>query len=262
MISRSAAAAAPLRASLRRTCSFQAADPDDLLLGLVDAAEPHPRSRLSPKDFASLQEPIPPLPAAALLPPEAVLISKAIRAYGGRFDGKAERFLRRHREFLTEAVVVAVLRSVRVPELCATFFLWAEGQVGYSHTVACYDALAEVLDFDDRAKTADRLLREIGEDDREVLGRLLNVIVRRCCRRGVWSEALEELGRLKDFGYRPSSATYNALVQVEMGFRVHREMSESGFSMDKFTVGCFAHALCKERRSADALDMIEGGFQA
>jgi hypothetical protein len=131
MISRSAAAAASLRASLRRTCSFQAADPDDLLLRLVDAAEPHPRSRLSPKDFAFLREPIPPLPAAALPPPEAVLISKAIRAYGDRFDGKAERFLRRHREFLTEAVVVAVLRSVRVPELCVTFFLWAEGQVGY-----------------------------------------------------------------------------------------------------------------------------------
>jgi hypothetical protein len=70
--------------------------------------------------------------------------------------------------------VVAVLRSVRVPELCATFFLCAEGQVGYSHTVACYDALAEVLDFDSRAKTADRLLREIGEYDREVLGTLLH----------------------------------------------------------------------------------------
>ncbi|GJN02508.1 hypothetical protein PR202_ga19867 [Eleusine coracana subsp. coracana] len=264
MISRSAAAAGSLRASLRRACSSQAAHPDNLLLGLVDAPELIPHSRLSPKDFAFLQDPAPPLRAAALPPPEAVLLSKAIRAFGTDFDGKAVRFLRRHRQFLTDAVVVAVLRSVRVPELCVRFFIWAEGQVGYSHTGACYDALAEVLDFDDRAKTSDRLLREIEEEDREVLGRLLNVLVRRCCRRGVWSEALEELGRLKDFGYRPSSATYNALVQVlaaagqmDMGFRVQREMSESGFSMDRFTVGCFAQALCKEGRSADALVMIE-----
>ncbi|KAL6903601.1 hypothetical protein ACP4OV_004414 [Aristida adscensionis] len=263
MISRRAAAATALRASLRRACSSHAVDSEDLLLGLVEAPEPHPPSRLSPKDFAFLQEPTPALPAAALPPPEAVLISKAIRAYGADFDGDAERFLRRHRDFLTDAVVVAVLRTVRDPELCARFFLWAERQVGYSHTGACYDALAEVLGFDDRARTAERLLREIGEDDREVLGRLLNVLVRRCCRRGVWSEALEELGRLKDFGYRPTGATYNALVQVlaaagqvDMGFRVQKEMSESGFCMDRFTVGCFAQALCKEGRWADALDMI------
>ncbi|PUZ47744.1 hypothetical protein GQ55_7G190800 [Panicum hallii var. hallii] len=264
MIRRHAAAATALRAYLRRACSSHAADPDDQLLGLVEAPEPRHGSRLSRKDFAFLQEPTPPLPAAALPSPEAVLISKAIRAYATDFDGKAERFLRRHREFLTDAVVVAVLRSVRDPELCVRFFLWAERQVGYSHTSACFDALAEVLSFEDRARTAERLLREIGEDDREVLGRLFNVLVRKCCRHGAWAEALEELGRLKDFGYRPLGATYNALVQVlatagqvDMGFRVQKEMSESGFCMDKFTIGCFAQALCKEGRYSDALDIIE-----
>ncbi|CAN6228636.1 unnamed protein product [Urochloa humidicola] len=264
MIRRHAVAATALRAYLRRACSSHAADSDDQLLGLVEAPKPRPGSRLSTKDFAFLKEPTPPFPAAALPPPEAALISKAIKAYATDFDGSAERFLRRHREFLTDAVVVAVLQSVRAPELCVKFFLWAERQVGYSHTSACYDALAEVLSFEDRARTAERLLREIGEDDREVLGRLLNVLVRKCCRHGAWAEALEELGRLKDFGYRPSGATYNALVQVlatagqvDMGFRVQKEMSESGFCMDKFTVGCFAQALCKEGRYSDALDVIE-----
>ncbi|ONM16473.1 Tetratricopeptide repeat (TPR)-like superfamily protein [Zea mays] len=266
MISRRAAATAALRASVRRACSSssRAADPDDQLLGLLEAPEPQRGPRLSSKDFAFLQVPTPVLHAAALPPPEAVLISKAIRAYASDFDGKAERFLRRHRDFLNDAVVVAVLRSVRTPELCVRFFLWAERQVGYSHTGACYNALAEVLHFDDRARTTERLLREIGEDDREVLGRLLNVIVRKCCRHGAWAKALEELGRLKDFGYRPSGATYNALVQVlatagqmDMGFRVQKEMSELGFCTDKFTVGCFAQALCKEGRWSDALVMIE-----
>ena len=214
MITRRAVAVA-LRASLRRACSSHAADSDDdPLFGLVDAPVPQPEPRLSPEDFAFIKHPTPALPAAALPPPEAVLISKAVRAYGADFDGKAERFLRRYREFLTDSVVVAVLRAVRSPELCVRFFLWAERQVGYSHTGACYDTLAEVLGFEDHARTAERLLKEIGEDDREVLGRLLNVLVRRCCRRGLWNEALEELGRLKEFGYRPSAVTYNALVQV------------------------------------------------
>lgn len=157
-----------------------------------------------------------------------------------------------------------MLRAVRSPELCVRFFLWAERQVGYSHTGACYDALAEILGFEDPARTAERLLREIGEDDREVLRRLLNVLVRRCCRHGLWDEALEELGRLKDFGYRPSAVTYNALVQVlasagqvEMGFRVQKEMSASGFCMDRSTIGYFAQALCKVGRWADALNMLE-----
>lgn len=263
MITRRAAAVA-LRTSLRRACSSHAANSDDPLFGLFDASAPHPEPRLLPKDFAFIKHPAPALPAAALPPPEAVLISKAVRAYGADFDGKAERFLRRYREFLTDSLVVAVLRAVRSPELCVRFFLWAERQVGYSHTGACYDALAEVLGFEDRALTTHRLLREIGEDDREVLGRLLNVLVRRCCRRGLWGEALEEVGRLKDFGYRPSAVTYNALVQVlasagqvEMGFRVHKEMSASGFCMDRSTVGCFAEALCKDGRWTDALDMVE-----
>ncbi|XP_037478265.1 pentatricopeptide repeat-containing protein At1g06710, mitochondrial-like [Triticum dicoccoides] len=263
MITRRAAAVA-LRASLRRARSSHAADTGDLLPGLVDRSTPRPGPRVSLHDFAFIRDPAPAPPAAALPPPEVVLISKAVRAYGADFDGKAERFLRRYREFLTDSVVVAVLRAVRSPELCVRFFLWAERQVGYSHTGACYDALAEVLWFEDRARTAERLLREIGEDDRDVLGRLLNVLVRRCCRQGMWGEALEELGRLKDFGYRPSAVTYNALVQVlasagqvEMGFRVQKEMSASGFCMDRSTVGSFAQALCKEGRWGDALDMIE-----
>uniref|UniRef100_A0A0E0PAU7 Pentacotripeptide-repeat region of PRORP domain-containing protein n=1 Tax=Oryza rufipogon TaxID=4529 RepID=A0A0E0PAU7_ORYRU len=268
MIRRRAAAVATLRASLRRTCSHAAGDSEDPLLGLVEPPappQPPPRSRLGPRDFEFLREPAAAAAAGALPPPEAVLISKAIRAFGADFDGKAERVLRRCRGFLTDSVVVAVLGAVRdAPELCARFFLWAERQVGYSHTGACYDALADALGFDGRARDAERLLREIGEEDREVLGRLLNVLVRRCCRGGMWNEALEELGRLKDFGYRPSKVTYNALVQVlssagqvDLGFRVQKEMSESGFCMDRFTVGCFAHALCKEGRWADALDMIE-----
>ncbi|KAK2633119.1 hypothetical protein EUGRSUZ_L00553 [Eucalyptus grandis] len=74
----------------------------------------------------------------------------------------------------------------------------------------------------------------------------------------------EELGRLKDFGYRPTQSTYNALVQVflkadrlDTAYLVHREMSDSGFHMDGRTLGCFAYSLCKSGKWREALALIE-----
>ncbi|KAF2309433.1 hypothetical protein GH714_002426 [Hevea brasiliensis] len=76
--------------------------------------------------------------------------------------------------------------------------------------------------------------------------------------------ALEELGRLKDFGYKASRSTYNALIQVflraerlDTAYLVHREMSGLAYSMDGFTLGCFAHSLCKAGKWRDALALIE-----
>ncbi|KAK7817169.1 pentatricopeptide repeat-containing protein, partial [Quercus suber] len=82
-----------------------------------------------------------------------------------------------------------------------------------------------------------------------------------CCRNGLWNLALEELGRLKDFRYKPTRWTYNALFlkadQLDTVYLVHREMSSSGFSMDEFTLGCFAQSLCKAGRWREALSLFE-----
>ena len=48
----------------------------------------------------------------------------------------------------------------------------------------------------------------------EILGKLLNFLIQKCCQNGLWNLALEELGRLKGFGYKPTRWTYNALIQV------------------------------------------------
>jgi len=58
---------------------------------------------------------------------------------------------------------------------------------------------------------------QIRDDDWELLRRLLNVLIQKCCRIGMWNVAMEELGRLKDFGYKASPTTYNALIQVFLG---------------------------------------------
>ncbi|PKA56286.1 Pentatricopeptide repeat-containing protein [Apostasia shenzhenica] len=195
---------------------------------------------------------------------DAILISQAITANHDRLDEKTLKFLRQFRGKLDKTLVIEVLSLVKVPELAVKFFIWAGRQIGYSHCTPTYDALLDVLGFDERNSVGQQFLREIGQNDREVLGRLLNVLVRKCCRNGLWNKALEELGRLKDLGYRPSRTAYNALVLVllsadrlDSAFLVHWEMSDSGCSMDRFTVGRFVHALCKAGRWEEALNILE-----
>jgi pentatricopeptide repeat protein len=42
-----------------------------------------------------------------------------------------------------------------------------------------------------------------------------------------------------------------------MAFSVHAEMFNSGFFLDKFTMGCFTHALCRAGRWVEALNLVE-----
>lgn len=159
-----------------------------------------------------------------------------------------------------------VMNNVNNPELCVKFFLWAGRQIGYSHTPLVYDKLLELLGCKGTGnyRVPLKFLMEIRDDDSDLLRRLLNFLVRKCCRNGWWNMALEEMGRLKDFGYKPSQTTYNALVQVflradklDTAYLVKREMLSYGFVMDRYTLSCFAYSLCKNGKCRDALDLIE-----
>ncbi|KAG6503434.1 hypothetical protein ZIOFF_035747 [Zingiber officinale] len=258
--------------------------PRDDLDGLVDAEfgflpngesadrQDHQEGSISLKDFAFLHE------AAAgdheahyeksagsgNFSEDAILIVNAIRACGSDFDHKTMETLRQFRGKLNESLVIEVLRLIKTPDLSLRFFIWAGRQIGYSHTDSVYDVLIEILGFDKKNRVPQDFLREIEQDDQEILERLLNVLVRKCCHNGFWNDALEELGRLKDFGYKPSKVTYNALLQVllsadQLGpaFLVHKEMSDAGFGLNRFTIGCYAQSLCKAGRWVEAINIIE-----
>ncbi|XP_012078862.1 pentatricopeptide repeat-containing protein At1g06710, mitochondrial [Jatropha curcas] len=198
---------------------------------------------------------------------DAVLISNAILNNDDGFGSKTQKFLRQFREKLSESLVAEVLNLVKNPELGIKFFIWAGRQIGYSHTQAVYNALLEMIEStnnNSNDRIPEQFLREIKDEDKEVLGKLLNVLIRKYCQNGLWNAALEELGRLKDFGYKASRLTYNALVivflraeKLDTAYLVHREMSNLGYSMDSFTLGCFAHSLCKAGKWRDALTLIE-----
>ncbi|XP_071900851.1 uncharacterized protein [Coffea arabica] len=195
---------------------------------------------------------------------DALLILDAVKNNDDGFGDKTQKFLRQFRHKLDEILVVDVLKNVQNVQLGVKFFTWAGRQIGYNHGLAVYDALLDLLGCNRNDRIQESFLQEIKNDDREVLGKLLNVLIKKCCRNGLWNLALEELGRLKDFGYKPSRATYNALVQVflrvdklESAALVHREMLDLGFKMDAYTLLCFTRSLCKEGKWREALDLIE-----
>ncbi|CAN1253310.1 Pentatricopeptide repeat-containing protein At1g06710, mitochondrial [Linum perenne] len=197
---------------------------------------------------------------------EAFMVADVISNVNDQFGKETLKLLKRHREKLSESLVIEVLKLLNSPELGLRFFIWAGQQIGYSHTLPAYDALLELLQRNngDDGRIPEQFLQQIESDDKEVLGKLLNVLIRRCCRNGLWNVALEELGRLKDYGYKPPRSTYNALVQVflraerlDTASLVHKEMSDLGYAMDGFTLGCFAHSLCKAGKWREALKLIE-----
>lgn len=243
-------------------------DPDCSISGngWIFGQENNKQVGVSVKDFAFLRDTAADCDSPFKLgfSEEAVLISEAIRSNSDGLNDETLNYLRQFRGRLYNNLVIEVLRLLNIPELAVKFFIWAGRQIGYSHNTLTYDALLDVLGFNEKKSVPQHFLREIELDDREVLGRLLNVLIRKCCRNGLWNVALEELGRLKDFGHRPSKTAYNALVQVllsadklDSAFLVHREMLDSGCSMDRFTIGCFVRTLCKAGRWEEALSILE-----
>ncbi|XP_050210359.1 pentatricopeptide repeat-containing protein At1g06710, mitochondrial [Mercurialis annua] len=199
------------------------------------------------------------------------LVAQAILTNHDDFGVNTQKFLRQFRPNLSHSFVVDVLNHMKnYPHLGIKFFIWAGRQIGYSHTLQVYNALLDIIETRNSSGTStdDRIphhfLLEIMDEEREVLGKLLNVLVRRYCQNGLWNAALEELGRLKDLGYKASGLTYNALLQVflrverlDTAYLVHREMSGLGYKMDGFTLGFFARSLCKAGKWRDALTLIE-----
>lgn len=260
---------------------ISASSSQDDLQGLVDPEDSFPPEdsrveSISSHEFAFLRDSL--LSSDVDMPKfdtgkcsnDAIVIANAILNNGDGFGNKTQKFLRQYKEKLSPSFVIEVLNLVKHPELVVKFFIWAGRQIGYSHTVPVYNALLEIMEsnsscnYNGNDRVPDQFLREIKDDDKEVLGKLLNVLIRKCCRNGLWNVALEELGRLKDFGYKPSRSTYNALIQVflraerlDTAYLVHREMLGMGYAMDEFTLGCFAHSLCKAGKWREALTLIE-----
>lgn len=237
----------------------------DNLDGLIEPSPDFPsKSRVS-EEFQFLREPftLEEKNGPGTSSNDVMTICGLIRDSDDRFGNKTQKKLREFRIVLNEGLVVEVLNFLNNAELGVKFFLWAGRQIGYTHSLHVFEALLDVLGCNKNEQVPDNFLKEIRDDDENVLRTLLNVLVQKCCRNGFWNLALEELGRLKDFGYKPSKDTYNALVQVfllsnklDTAYLLHREMRDAGMPLDFHTLGCFVKSMCKVGKWREALDLI------
>ncbi|EPS65531.1 hypothetical protein M569_09242 [Genlisea aurea] len=225
-----------------------------------------PPKHFSPKDYEFLKESVSPAKetTSKSLSDDVSSIVTAIREYDDGLGEESQNFLRRFRSKLHNNLVVDVIRNIHNPELGVKFFMWAGRQIGYNHSVAVYDALLELLTRNKIERVADHFLLEISNDDVQVLGKLLNLLIRKYCYNGMWNLALEELGRLKSSGCKPSKVTYNALLRIfleagklDAASLLHKEMIHLGFKMDEHVLHRFVRFLCKIGKWTDALNLVE-----
>ncbi|KAH1096100.1 hypothetical protein J1N35_013021 [Gossypium stocksii] len=196
---------------------------------------------------------------------DAVLIANTILSDNGELWYRTQIFLRQFRGSINEKLVVEVLNLVKMkPDLAVKFFIWAGKQSGYSHTVNVINSLLDLLESGNDDPIPEKFLLEIRDDDEVILKKLLNLLIGKYCENGLWNMALEELGRLKNFGYKPSRVTYCALVQVflqadrlDTAHLVYGEMSDAGFRMDGYTLRCYVYSLCRTGQWREALALIE-----
>ncbi|CAH9102776.1 unnamed protein product [Cuscuta epithymum] len=254
-------------------------DVSSRLPGLVTEEYRSDSPLFSPQEFAFLKDSLSARSTSGGMDDAVLLIKSVLREYGSSSNGclgeEAQKILRQLRDKLNPDLVARVLREVRDAELGVKFFMWAGRQIGYSHSVAVFDALLDAVltrepNNSYNAAVPEQILHGLMDDDKEVLGKLLNFFVLKCCRNGLWNLALEELERLKSLGYKPSRVTYNALILVflqvgklDSASLIYREMSGLGFKMDMHTLNCFTRSLCKEGKWREALDLMEKeGFAA
>jgi hypothetical protein len=136
---------------------------------------------LSARDFAFLQETtikrLPLESASFNFSPDSIIIWKVVKASrSSTFDNKTLKILRQLREKLNDSLVIDVIKLVKNPELCIKFFTWAGRQISYVHKGSTYNALIEILGFNERIGISHEFLKEIGDDDQEVLHKMLNVL--------------------------------------------------------------------------------------
>ncbi|KAL8098203.1 hypothetical protein AgCh_031099 [Apium graveolens] len=197
----------------------------------------------------------------ALLPDST--INDDVFSLVSAFTCNDDQLLRRFRPKLNHDFVIRVLKSLPNPHCCLEFFIWAGRQIGYSHSIPVYETFLDVLGCSHIRKLSDQLLGDLKHHDKEALRILLNVLITKYSKNGCWNLALEELARLKDFGYTPSRGTYNALLQVlleanklDTAILLHKDMLHFGLLMDTYTLGCFAYSFCKTGKWKQALDLI------
>ena len=172
--------------------------------------------------------------------------------------------LRNFGSMLTHGVVENVLNGLKSWKIAYRFFNWASEQGGFSHNCYTYNAMASCLSHARQNAPLSLLSKEIVNSRCAMSPGALGFFIRCLGSTGLVEEANFLFDQVKMMGLCvPNSYTYNCLLEaisksgsidlVEMRLK---EMCDSGWAPDKYTLTSVLQAYCNARKFDKALSVF------
>ncbi|WOH13179.1 hypothetical protein DCAR_0832688 [Daucus carota subsp. sativus] len=165
--------------------------------------------------------------------------------------------------FITPKIVESVLISFKNWKIALEFFNWASSQSGYRHNAYTFNAMASILSGVRQNAQLKALAAELGRSGCFMSPGAMGFFIRCLGKVGLVEDAVLLFDRFKVSGFCvPNGYTYNCLIEVMakscevevMEMRL-KEMTDTGWQPDKFTLTAVLQCYCNAKKFDKALDV-------
>ncbi|XP_010251396.1 PREDICTED: putative pentatricopeptide repeat-containing protein At5g08310, mitochondrial [Nelumbo nucifera] len=165
---------------------------------------------------------------------------------------------------LNTETVESVLKGLKSWRIAYEFFSWAADQDGYRHNCYTYNAMASILSRAKQTAKLKILARDMVNSRCPMTPGALGFLIRCLGSQGLVDEANYIFDQVKMMGLCfPNSYTYNCLLEalskstsVDLVEKRLREMQNSGFGPDKFTLTPVLRVYCNAGKFEKVLDVF------
>lgn len=193
--------------------------------------------------------------------PDAPTLEKALKklTLAGKLDASTVESVLRRSPASTAGDRSTLLR----------FFVWAGLQPGYRHSAAAYSAACDALQLSRHQETVNLLLDAYRSAAVPVSVRTFRVLLGLCQQAGSGEQALQVLRRMGEFGCRPDTSSFNAVIRLLLGGKKEmktkielleellEEMAVAGVQPDMVTCVSMIKALCGVGRLDEARGFVQ-----
>ncbi|KAL5972652.1 hypothetical protein ACLOJK_039457 [Asimina triloba] len=144
------------------------------------------------------------------------------------------------------------------------FFIWAGQQPNYRHTTVMYSRACEFLGIHRRPELVNDLLEAYQVERLPVSLKTFKVILNLCREAKLADQALEVLRKIRDFGFRPDTSSYNVVLrlfveknQISVAETLLGEMVLVGLYPDMITCVVMVRGLCNAGRLEGARAILQ-----
>ncbi|KAJ8765355.1 hypothetical protein K2173_012052 [Erythroxylum novogranatense] len=171
--------------------------------------------------------------------------------------------------FLDTKVVETALNGFKSWRLAHMFFVWTSNQDGYKHNIYTYNAMASILSRAQQIALLRSLYLEVLSSHCPMSPGTLGFLIRCLGSAGLVDEANKLFDQVKMTGLCvPNEYTYNCLLEaisksnsIELIENTLKEMTDNGWSSDKYTLTPVLQAYCNMGKFDRALEAFNEMYQ-